>query len=178
MKKLLVIVVLILACAGAGFSQTTTKLGDAYGVAAVRVAIQFVNNWDKSGALLNELEAQITGPAEQSSYDVMLSVFAKARIGQRAVNEKYDALMSKQDEEVKAAWLATEHAAWLVTKHKRGQREEDERLPDSIASPDHSILMSQWEGANAAYADSLRPCFTALKTNLQHRDGTMPKECQ
>ena len=143
MKSTIAAIAVTLALVGSAFSQTkSAKIGDAYGVAAVRTAIQFVNDWDKSGALLNELEAQITNPAEQASYDGMLALLMKTRTGQKAVNDKYSSLAKE---------------AYAIN-----------------GTPE---IYRQWKIANAAYAASLQPCFTALKTNLQHRDGTIPQEC-
>jgi hypothetical protein len=145
-------VVLVLALTGSTFAQTAPKLSDAYGVAAVRTAIQFVNDWDKAGALLNELEAQITSPAEQESYDGLLVLLRKIRNGQRAVNEKLDARLK----------TVPEYPTISIA-------ERQARL---------NKVFAQAEADNAAYAASLQPCFLALKTNLQHRDGTMPAECK
>jgi hypothetical protein len=131
---------LLLAVTAVSVRAQDTKLGDAYGVAAVRAVIQFESDWDKAGQLLIELEAQISSPAEQASYDNILAVLKTVQTGQRRVNDAYDYCSQ----------------------------------PNTM----NTCKWDAWKAANAAYAASIQPCFTALKTNLKRRDGTVPQECK
>jgi hypothetical protein len=97
MKRFIGIALLTLALASSAVCQTTTKLGDAYGVAAMRVALseqgvyytldQAVAREKTLHSLMFELEVQISSPAEQASFDVFLAIQEKKRVeGQKESN--------------------------------------------------------------------------------------------
>ena len=125
MKSTIAAIAITLALVVPAFAQAI-KLGDAYGVAAIR----FVNAWssDQSAAwpTLSELEAQISSDAEQASYDGIVKIVKADRAANFAINSKPGATMAD---------------------------------------------------INAYYA-TRQPCYDALKTNLKHRDGTIPAECK
>jgi len=127
----------------------TKKIGDAYGVAAMRAIIRYMaHDQDTSDpgllSLLDELEAQISSPAEQSSYDDIRSIL-KAR------DDKWDNLIAPVKDVLKSSGI------------------NDSRITSLRKQADQDFVQ---------YKASRLPCLIALKTNLKHRDGTIPQECK
>ncbi len=133
MKKI-AILILLTGC----IQAQTDKIGDAYGVAAMRtiIAREAVRDHEP---LLTELEAQISSPAEQASYDGIVSVL------QRSENERVA---------IVAPVVAATRSNSMTSELK--QQEESQ--------------LARWRA-------SWTLCFEALKANLKHRDGVIPKEC-
>lgn len=86
MKRLLLIALLGTFSSVAWGPENKPKLGDAYGVAALRFVIARNAEQDKSAPLLNELEAQISSDAEESSYNGILTVIRADRDRNKAIN--------------------------------------------------------------------------------------------
>ena len=77
MKTAIAAIAVTLALAGSAFSQTkSAKIGDAYGVAAMRYVIAVSNSKPDAikAPLLDELQAQISSSAEQANYDGISSL--------------------------------------------------------------------------------------------------------
>lgn len=79
-------VLLLTACCLAQSRVAAIPIGDAYGVAAMRVVIATQGNMSEDAGkqkvfdLLQELEAQITSPAEQASFDAILNALTSGNI--------------------------------------------------------------------------------------------------
>jgi hypothetical protein len=80
MKTLISIAITVLVLVASALTQTAPalKLGDAYGVAAIRFVNAWMEDQDKAYPTLKELEAQISSDSEQASYDGIATKIVKA----------------------------------------------------------------------------------------------------
>jgi len=113
MKKI-AILILLTGCVQA----QSSKIGDAYGVAAMRTIIAREAVRDHA-PLLVELEAQISSPAEQASYDGIVSVLQRSEDERKsivapAVAASKAHLPTEELEKQEDAQLAKWRASWNV----------------------------------------------------------------
>lgn len=134
-------------------APAAAKLGDAYATAALRAIITKQNPTDLTKfeenirKALEEMEAQVSSPAEQKSFD--------------GIKELFDD--SKSFIHFMVLSAATERE--LKTFNR------------SLSGSDPEYKESDDASARTSLADAEKPCYDALKANLKRRDGTMPKEC-